>query len=117
MTDLQKRIYGAFRPADLLLPPRGADMTKWCAIACDQYTSEPEYWRGFDEFIGEAPSSRRCILPEAYLSASGSREIEKINRTMRDYLYNYLVSCGDSMIYVERTISGGGKRRGIVGAV
>lgn len=116
MTELQKRIYGAFRPADILLPPRGADMKKWCAVACDQYTSEPEYWRGFDEFIGEAPSSRRCILPEAFLSDAGADEIDGINRTMRDYLYNYLVSVGECMIYVERTLSDGRIRRGVVGA-
>ena len=32
-----------FYPADILLP-KGQDMTKWAVVACDQFTSEPEYW-------------------------------------------------------------------------
>jgi len=28
----------------ILLPKEGIDMQKWSVVACDQYTSEPEYW-------------------------------------------------------------------------
>ena len=35
----------AFTSADILLPKLDAEgMTKWSVVACDQYTSEPEYW-------------------------------------------------------------------------
>ena len=32
-----------FYPADILLP-KDQDMRKWAVVACDQFTSEPEYW-------------------------------------------------------------------------
>lgn len=115
MNDIKTRIYNAFRPADILLPPRGADMSRWSVIACDQYTSEPEYWYGIEEVVGEAPSTLKCILPEAFLSEGTPSRIDTINRTMRNYLYNYLSCSGESMMYVERTLTDGGIRRGIVG--
>ena len=31
----------AFSPADILLPGKDIDKTKWAVVACDQYTSEP----------------------------------------------------------------------------
>ena len=33
-----------FQAADILLPEKTIDMEKWPVIACDQFTSEPEYW-------------------------------------------------------------------------
>ena len=33
----------AFKSADILLP-ENTDLEKWAVVACDQYTSEPEYW-------------------------------------------------------------------------
>ncbi len=115
MNDIKTRVYNAFRPADVLLPPRGADMSRWSVIACDQYTSEPEYWHGIEDFVGEAPSTLKCILPEAFLSDATPSRIDTINRTMRDYLYNYLSGSDKSMMYVERSLANGGVRRGIVG--
>ena len=32
-----------FKPANILLP-RGCDLSLWSVVACDQYTSQPEYW-------------------------------------------------------------------------
>ena len=53
-----------FLPADILLP-KNADMTKWAVIACDQFTSEPEYWnRGRASHDGSV-STINLILPEA----------------------------------------------------
>ncbi len=117
MTETQKKIYDAFRPADILLPPRGADMTRWSVIACDQYTSEPEYWHGIENLVGEAPSTLKCILPEAFLSDATQMRLDEMSRTMMNYLYNYLIGERDSMIYVERTLADGGVRRGIVGMI
>ena len=55
-----------FYPADILLP-KDCDMTKWAVVACDQFTSEPEYWASAEELVGDAPSALRLILPEARL--------------------------------------------------
>ena len=57
-----------FYPADILLP-KEQDMTKWAVVACDQFTSEPEYWQAVEEKVGDAPSTLRLILPEANLKA------------------------------------------------
>ena len=56
-----------FYPADILLP-KDADMTKWAVVACDQFTSQPEYWQAVEETVGDAPSTLRLILPEAKLN-------------------------------------------------
>ena len=55
-----------FSPADILIP-READMTRWSVVACDQYTSEPEYWKRVAREVGDAPSTLDMILPEVYL--------------------------------------------------
>lgn len=52
---------------DVLLPGQGIDLTKWAVVACDQYTSEPEYWKKAREFVGEEPSTLNLIYPEVYL--------------------------------------------------
>lgn len=45
-----------FSKADILLP-ENADMSKWAVIACDQYTSEPEYWEDVTKIVGDEPST------------------------------------------------------------
>ena len=37
------------RPAEILLPKAGSDMNKWAVVACDQFTSQPEYWEEVDQ--------------------------------------------------------------------
>ena len=75
-----------FYPADILLP-RNVDMTKWAVVACDQFTSQPEYWQAVEETVADAPSALRLILPEAKLhSPDVDREIDAINSTMKQYL-------------------------------
>ena len=106
-----------FRAADVLLPDMTkTDAKKWAVVACDQFTSEPEYWESAEREVGDAPSTLRLILPEVYLSETESR-ISKINATMNEYLGSVLVEHKDSMIYVERTQSDGDVRRGVVLAV
>ena len=104
-----------FGTADILLPKDGFE--KWAVVACDQYTSEPEYWSDVDRIVGGAPSALRVILPEVYLSDDNSERIAAINSTMSEYLSSGVFSeYEDSMIYVERE-SGGAIRRGIVGLI
>lgn len=105
-----------FNRADIMLPAE-ADLTKWSVVACDQYTSQPEYWQKAQEFVGNAPSTLNLVYPEAFLS-EGEGRIEKINKAMQEYcdkgLFRTYENC---FIYIERTLSGGRIRKGIIGAV
>lgn len=107
-----------FRPADILLP-LDCDMTKWSVVACDQYTSEPEYWQRIAGLVGDAPSTLNLTLPEVFLeSPDVDARIQDINSSMAGYLDAGLFrQYGDSIIYVERTQEDGKIRRGLVGAV
>ncbi len=105
-----------FKPADILIP-QNIDYTKWSVVACDQYTSEPEYWEQAAQIVGDCPSTLKIIFPEAYLEDGNADErIEKINAEMRKYLDSGLFrEIKDSLIYVERTQSNGRTRRGVIG--
>lgn len=106
-----------FKKADILLPGiENTDLRKWSVVACDQFTSEPEYWEKVEKEVGDAPSTLRLILPEVYLSEAKER-IPKINATMKQYLSELLVCHRDSAIYVERTQSDGSIRRGVILAI
>ena len=72
-----------FYPADILLP-KDADMTKWAVVACDQFTSQPEYWQAVEDTVGDAPSTLRLILPEAKLNDPDvDKDIADINSAMK----------------------------------
>ncbi|MEG0777497.1 MAG: DUF1015 domain-containing protein [Oscillospiraceae bacterium] len=107
-----------FLPGDILLP-KEADMTLWSVIACDQYTSQPEYWDAVEKKVGDAPSTLRLMLPEAYLETRNTaEETEKINRTMEKYLDDGVFKdVRDSYIYIERALPGGETRRGLLGLI
>lgn len=107
-----------FYPADILLP-HGADMKKWAVIACDQFTSQPEYWQAVEAAVGDAPSTLRLILPEARLGQEGEAdEITAIHDAMTSYLESGLFrTLPRSMVYVRRTQTDGRVRQGLVGMV
>ena len=107
------------RPADILLPKPGTDMHKWAVVACDQFTSQPEYWAEADRIAGDAPSALRLILPESKLNDPDVDEhISAINRSMEDYLARDIFTThGEAVIYIERTQSDGAVRPGLVAAV
>ena len=46
-----------FNPANILLPNDGIDMEKWSVIACDQFTSQADYWDAVEKYVGDAPST------------------------------------------------------------
>jgi uncharacterized protein (DUF1015 family) len=105
-----------FYPCDILLPK--SDFEKWAVVACDQYTSEPEYWQEVEKTIGDKPSAYNIILPEAYLQDDNSARIEKINKTMNEYIENGVFNTlNDTMIYLEREVTGGKIRKGVVGLI
>ena len=107
-----------FKPADILLP-RDCDLSLWSVIACDQYTSQPEYWQRVGDRVGRAPSSLRLILPESCLEGpSVETDIMEVNNTMSRYLREgRFQEYPDALVYVERTMSNGWTRRGLVGMV
>ena len=87
-------------------------------IACDQFTSQPEYWDDVQKTAGYAPSAYNLILPEAQLASAGSERIAQINSAMHDYLeQGIFTEYKDSYIYVERTLLDGSIRPGIVGVI
>ncbi|HRJ76257.1 MAG TPA: DUF1015 family protein, partial [Anaerolineales bacterium] len=49
------------------IPKQNIDLTKWSVIACDQFTSEPEYWHEVEKIVGDSVSTLHLILPEVYL--------------------------------------------------
>ena len=105
----------AFSPANILLP-RECGLTKWAVVACDQYTSQPEYWERVDKYVGDAPSTLRLILPESKLESDNvDQEIQKINRTMEQYLADgRLQELEDAMLLLERKLSNGKTRLGLL---
>lgn len=64
----------------ILLPRPGTDMEKWAVVACDQFTSQPEYWEAVKSFVGNSPSTLHLIFPEVYLdSQNHARVAQEIN--------------------------------------
>lgn len=108
-----------FVKTDILVPNKNQDFKKWSVIACDQYTSEPEYWEQVKEFVKDAPSSLHIVFPEAYLkSDDAEKKIADINATMDKYLSDGIFDeYKNSLVYLERTLRDGSVRHGIIGAV
>jgi hypothetical protein len=96
------------------LPKAGTDLKKWAVIACDQFTSEPEYWRDVEKIVGDAPSTLNLTFPEVYLEKPGAEErVQNVQSTMRKYVDEGIFQPRDGLIYVERTV-GGKTRKGLV---
>lgn len=106
-----------FYKGDFLLPQK--DFEKWSVVACDQYTSEPQYWARVDEFVADAPSALRLIYPEVYLGKEdGEKRTANIHKTMGDYLNgDCLQEIKDSYVLVRRTMANGTIRTGLVGLI
>lgn len=107
----------AFKPADILLP-KNIDMNKWAVVACDQFTSEPEYWERVSKYTEGFPSQYNLILPECYLGKSDESErIDKIHENMKKYLSeDVFTEYKDSFVYIERMTTDG-LRCGIIGEI
>lgn len=101
---------------EILLPKQELSKTKWAVVACDQYTSEPEYWQKVEQVVADAPSTLRLIYPEVFLSESAAdaeKRISHIRANMQAYLEAGNLVGHDGMIYVER-LAGGRIRKGLV---
>lgn len=111
-----------FKRADILLPVFSKDsekMKKWSVVACDQYTSEPEYWAEVKEFVGSEKSTLNLMVPEIYLNdADIDERIKKTNAVMSEFMAeNVFAEHKNTYIFVERTLKSGVKRLGVVGMV
>ena len=96
------------------MPKKGTDLTKWAVIACDQFTSQPDYWQQVEQTIGDNPSTLNLIFPEVYLEKPGVvKRIQGIQAAMRDYLEKGILQPREGLVYVERTV-GGKTRKGIL---
>ena len=105
-----------FNRADILLP-KDKSFEKWSVIACDQYTSQPEYWEETRDIVGDSDSTLNLVYPEAWLN-EGDARIASINETMSDYLNREIFEeYKDCYIYVERTLSNGSIRKGVIGTI
>ena len=100
----------------IYLPRIGVDMSKYAVIACDQYTSNLEYWNSLKEEIGNSVSTFHMIYPEAYLENTDNESyITQINKNIDSYLKNNdLVDIGECFILVERVTTYGVRRLGLV---
>ena len=107
-----------FGPADILLP-QNCELTKWSVVACDQYTSQQDYWERVAQTVGDAPSTLKLILPESQLEDGHFEEhVADINRTMDEYLDQGLFrTLPNALIYVERWLDNKKLRRGLMGVV
>ena len=107
-----------FLPADILLP-RDCEYSKWSVVACDQYTSQPEYWHRVEERVGSAPSTLRLVLPESRLEGPDTQsDIMEINSAMSRYLRENRFQVHPSAVfYIERTLNSGKVRYGLVGRI
>jgi len=99
---------------DILLPKPSLDLSKWAVIACDQFTSEPEYWQKVSDFVGQAPSTLNLIYPEVYLNEKNSEvRIVRIRESMKRYMDEGLFEESEGFIYVERK-TGRRTRKGLM---
>ena len=104
----------SFFPAEILIPGN-VEMNKWSVVACDQYTSQPEYWEDVRHLVNDAPSTLKLMIPEAELETADPTAVRK---TMEEYLKgNIFHTLPDSFIYLQRTQSDGKIRHGLIGAL
>jgi uncharacterized protein (DUF1015 family) len=100
---------------NLLLPKKQIDLSKWAVVACDQFTSQPSYWKELKTYIDDAPSTYNMILPEVYLEEMDDQTIDTINMTMHHYLKdNILEEIGPSLMLIERKTALNSRRLGLM---
>lgn len=107
-----------FHAGDILIPDK-ISMKKWACVACDQFSSQPEYWDGVKESVGDAPSTYHMIFPEALLRREDKNaRLASIHETMERYLEEGIFrTYRRSFVYLERTMENGKVRRGLMGQI
>lgn len=99
---------------EIYLPTEGIDLEKWAVIACDQFTSEPDYWQQVKQIVGNAPSTFNMILPEIYLNSPLEADrLKSTRKFMDEYLSQKILQKFKGLVLVERT-AGGKTRHGLM---
>jgi len=110
----------AISAADIMLPAEGTDLSKWAVIACDQYTSEPEYWKNVEEYVGDAPSALKIVLPEVYLTdkEKSEKKLSEISVNIDSYLNGGIWAAPfEGFTVIDRKTPVHPSRKGLVAAV
>lgn len=104
------------KAVDILLPKKKYDLSLWSVIACDQFTSQPDYWQSVEEITKNAVSTYHIVYPEIYIGQNEQERIESINSTMENYLNKRVFRTIDrSFILTERTTREGVRAGLIIG--
>jgi hypothetical protein len=103
---------------EIMLPDKQVDLKKWAVVACDQYTSQRNYWHTVEEYVSESPSTLHLIFPEVYLEdGDKNQRIAAISNAMNTYMDEEVLNqLPPSFVYVERTLQTG-IRRGLMVAL
>ena len=98
---------------EILIPKENIDKQKWAVIACDQFTSQLDYWAQLNDFCGDV-STLRITFPEIYLGNDDEKRIKNINDTMNAYIEGDVFDAVKGFILTVRTTSYGHRRVGIL---
>ncbi len=113
---LLKRL--ALNLSEILIPISEINRETWSVNACDQHTSNPEYWERVADLRRGNPSTYDLILPEAYLSGDDEECINTIQKTMKNYLQKkYFYSKKQGLVYIQRYTQLSGLRQGIIASI
>lgn len=111
-TDLPVRV------PEILLPNPEVDLTKWAVVACDQFTSQKDYWEKCKEIIGSAPSTLRLIYPEVYLGDRDEERIAAVRAHAENYLSGGVFRAPEKeFVLVERSTPFNKARLGLVASI
>lgn len=108
--------FSTIKAPHILLPKEGIDMNAWAVIACDQFTSQLDYWDDVEKIVADKASTLRMMFPEAYLGKVNEEEyISKTNKTIEQYLVDgTLVDQGECFILVDRSTPDVKRRLGLI---
>jgi len=100
----------------IMLPDLKIDFSSWAVVACDQYTSEREYWKKVEDITSEKPSTLNIIYPEVYLEDGDSeKRITNINENMKKYIDEKVINeLGNCFVLVDRKTSHSESRKGLM---
>ena len=119
MENVNKRLERlGLQAADILIPRKDVDLTKWAVVACDQFTSEKDYWHDVESQVGDAPSTLKLIFPECYLDdGDDEARINAINKTMKEYVDADLFKTYKNCFFLVRRTCGSACRWGLMAAL
>lgn len=102
---------------EILLPRKFGSLQSWAVVACDQFSSDREYWENEKKRCAGSESTLNMILPECYLDESDVR-VPEINKTMKEYIdKDVLGSVGTGFVYLNRSTPYAAKRSGLMVAL